>query len=179
MQLSTFLVAASGLASLAYAANTVHFVNQDETDRTIWFTAQSGYTTPDNLQVAGLSTANQTFDEGWIGNFYSVSAGKANTTGMLGELRFDGYNGMTFYDVSAIVNPDDWSGVKEIFPLDTGLPISGCQTFPCDNAYNAPDDVQTQASSSSALVCLLGDLSSSDSRKKRTTKFTRSFSTLL
>jgi len=160
-----FTTVAFALFSLA-SANSVHIVNQDSTTRTIHFTAQDGVGSIDDLEVPGLGTVNQTFPSGWIGNFYSVSEGATNVPGMLAEFRFDGYAGATFYDVSAIVNPDDKNGVKMIFPLDSNVPVSGCQTFPCENCYNLPDDVATQSSDSSDFVVLIGNLSNERKRNQ-------------
>jgi len=171
----TVFAAAAALASLA-AANSIHFVNQDSTDRTIIFTGQEGMEPIPNLNVSGLSTVNQTMSTGWIGNFYSVSEGAANVPGMLGEVRFDGYAGATFFDVSAIVNPEDVNGVKVIFPLDTNTPSSGCQLFPCENCYNNWDDVATKSTDSSDLVVLLGNLSS-DRRRHQTARHRRDYVT--
>lgn len=75
---------------------------------------------------------------------------------MLGEVRFNGYAGATYFDVSAIVNPADAEGVKELFPLGKNKPVSGCQKFPCSNAYNHADDVATLSTDENELVCLLG-----------------------
>lgn len=155
MQFFSTFFAASALATLA-AAGSVHFVNQDSTQRTIVFTQNAGLESIDELVIPGLSTANQTFPTGWIGNWYSVSDGASKVPGMLGEVRFDGFAGATYFDVSAIVNPDDTNGVKEIFPLNSNTPVSGCQSFPCKNAYNKWDDVATLSTDSSELVCLLG-----------------------
>lgn len=158
MQFFSTLFAASALATLA-AAGSVHFVNQDSTQRTIIFTQNAGLESIDDLVIDGLTTSNQTFPTGWIGNWYSVSEGADNVPGMLGEVRFDGYAGATYFDVSAIVNPDDTNGVKEIFPLNSNIPVSGCQAFPCINAYNKWDDIATLSTDSSELVCLLGTAS--------------------
>ncbi|KAF7948071.1 uncharacterized protein EAE97_003482 [Botrytis byssoidea] len=161
MQFATSILAVSAALATIVSAGSVHFVNQDSTTRTLVFTPTSGCAEIASLTVSGDSTANQTFPTGWIGNWYSVSEGADNTSGMLGEVCFDSWGGMTYFDVSAIVNPDDVHGVKEMFPLNTGTPMSGCQTFPCDNAYNLPDDIQTQATDSDELVCLLGNLATS------------------
>jgi len=146
------------------AANSVHFVNQDSTQRTIVFTAQAGLATLDNLVIEGLGSATQTFPDGWIGNFFSVSEGAPFVPGMLGEVSFNGFAGANFFDVSAIVNPNDGEGVKEIFPANSNTPVSGCQTFPCSNAYNKWDDVATLSTTDSDLVCLIGNLSSERKR---------------
>ncbi|KAE8449557.1 hypothetical protein EG329_007887 [Mollisiaceae sp. DMI_Dod_QoI] len=172
---STFFAAAAALATLA-SAGTVHFVNQDSTQRTIIFTQNAGLEAIPELVIPGHSTINQSFPTGWIGNFYSVSEGATNTPGMLGEVRFDGFAGATYFDVSAIVNPSDTNGVKEIFPLNSNTPISGCQVFPCSNAYNKWDDVATLSTDSSELVCLLGT-ASNGRRRSLIAKMTRDFVT--
>jgi hypothetical protein len=77
---------------------------------------------------------------------------------MLAEFRFNGFAGATYFDVSAIVNPDDAEGVKMVFPKNSDKPVSGCQTFPCSNAYNRPDDVATLSTDDSELVVLIGNL---------------------
>ncbi|CAL3964163.1 hypothetical protein PZA11_001589 [Diplocarpon coronariae] len=147
------------LAAGVAAAGTVHFVNQDSTQRTIYFNPNSGLEALPELVVPGSETANQTFPAGWIGNWYSVSDGAENVPGMLGEVAFDGYAGASYFDVSAIVNPADNDGVKMIFPLHASDPVSGCQSFPCANAYNKWDDVATLSTDGSELVCLLGTVS--------------------
>jgi len=101
-------------------------------------------------------TANQTMPDSWIGNLFSVNEGAAIVPGMLAEFRFNGFAGATYFDVSAIVNPDDTEGVKMVFPKNNNSPISGCQTFPCSNAYNKWERRRhplhrTTASSSSSL----------------------------
>jgi hypothetical protein len=157
---STVLFAASALASLAAAENVLHFVNQDSTQRTIVFTAQEGLEEIPNLVIDGLATANQTIPDSWIGNLFSVSEGAPFVPGMLAEFSFNGFAGATYFDVSAIVNPDDTQGVKMVFPKNSNTPVSGCQTFPCSNAYNKWDDVATLSTDDSELVVLLGNLSS-------------------
>ncbi len=60
-------------------------------------------------------------------------------------------------DVSAIVNPADVDNVSELYPKDhPSTPVSGCRNFPCNHVYYAPNDVQTQATTQSHLVCTLG-----------------------
>ncbi|SZF05143.1 unnamed protein product [Blumeria hordei] len=69
------------------AANSVNFVNQDGITRTIIFTPQSGQQKIDSIKLQGNSAIQQEFPQGWIGNWYSVSEGSPNVTGMLGEVR--------------------------------------------------------------------------------------------
>ncbi|CAG8952946.1 hypothetical protein HYFRA_00007661 [Hymenoscyphus fraxineus] len=166
---NTLFIAASALATLTAATkdtpstskspNKVHFVNQDSTQRTIHFTPQIGTPpiAPLSLNASGSATA--TFPIGWIGNWYSVSKGRKNIPGMLGEVRFDGYAGATYFDVSAIVNPDDNEGVKMLMPMKGQKPMSGCLDFTtrCGNAYNKWDDVQTMATLEKELICFVGN----------------------
>jgi len=154
---SKLILAASALASVA-VANSVDFVNQDSTARTIVFTPQEGLQEIPSIVVPGNQDVTQAFPSGWIGNFYSVSEGSPDVPGMLGELRWDGFAGSNFFDVSAIVNPNDIQGVKQLYPKFSLLPVSGCQTFPCANAYNKPDDLATLSTPDTELVCLLGNL---------------------
>lgn len=174
--INTLLLAATALASMAVADNIVHFVNQDSTTRTIYFTGNDGMEAYDALTLPGSGTAQQTFADGWIGNFYSVSEGAENTPGMLGELRFGGYAGATYFDVSAIVDDNDNDGVKEIFPKNSNTPVSGCQSSPCTNQYNKSDDVATLSTDETELICLVGTLSS-ERRRGAVARLTRDFVT--
>lgn len=172
---STLLVAASALVASVSAANVVHFHNQDSTSRTIYFFHNPGMADIESLSISGLNTIESvTFPDTWTGNFYSVSDGAANVTGMLGEVMFGGYAGATYFDVSAIVNPLDAAGVKILKPMSSDTPLSGCQAFPCSNAYNQPDDIATLATDDTELICLLGTVSNSK-RANRQKRFDHDF----
>src|SRR5690606_1756886 len=106
--------------------------------------------------VAGYAEEKATFPDGWEGNWYAVCEGKEDSPGMLGEVAFGGYSGETYFDVSAIVNPDDNNGVKQLWPAESKEPKSGCETFPCDTVYINPDDVQTKSTKETDLICTLG-----------------------
>lgn len=138
-------------------ANSVHFVNQDTITRTIIFTSEMGQPQISSLNIKGNSAEHKIFPIGWAGNWYSVSEGAANVPGMLGEVKFDGFDGATYFDVSAIVNPNDNQGVKQLFPAGINRPISGCDSFPCANVYRKSDDLQTLSTYSKELICLLGN----------------------
>jgi hypothetical protein len=155
--INTILLAATALASMA-TANKIHFVNQDSTTRTIYFTGQENMASPATLVIEGHKAAIVDFDDKWIGNFYSVSEGANNVPGMLGEMTWNAWGGMTFFDVSAIVNPDDNNGVKMLFPMHQNTPVSGCQSFPCSNVYNKWNDIATLSSTDDEFVCLLGNV---------------------
>lgn len=174
----TLVLTASALASIVSATNSILFFNQDSAERTVYFTPSAGsaYIAPITLQ--GINDQQTVeFPDSWGGNAYSVSEGAANVTGMLAEVLFQGFADQTYFDVSAIVKPDDTQGVKILKPLSSDTPVSGCQTPPCSNAYNAPDDVETLSTSETTLMCLLGTLSSSSKRGQRIRRVDHEFVT--
>ncbi|KAI0122900.1 DNase1 protein [Xylariales sp. AK1849] len=143
------------------ATNTVTFQNQDNTERTIVFTPSNGYSNVDSVKIAGMGSLTVNIPESWIGNWYSVSDGAENVPGMLGEVTFQGWDDITYFDVSAIVNPTDVNGVKKIYPASQVTAsvkslISGCDNFPCNTAYYVWDDVQTVTTKETDLICTLG-----------------------
>ena len=155
MQFATLFAFVSAFAASALA-NSVTFVSQDGTGRTIIFTPSAGYQGIGDVHVSGRDRVRVDFPNGWIGNWYAVSDGASRIPGMLGEVTFQGWNGLTYFDVSAIVNPGDHNGVKQLYPVGSSSPKSGCTNFPCDEAYYHPDDVQTKVTSEVDLVCTLG-----------------------
>ncbi|KAB5531253.1 DNase1 protein [Coniochaeta sp. 2T2.1] len=144
------------LGAGAALANTVTFKSLDQTSRTIKFTPNAGVPEIPSIQVAGGQEVTVDFPHAWIGNWYSISEGEQDIPGMLGEVAFNGWNDITFFDVSAIVNPNDHNGVKKMYPVNDPSPISGCDIFPCNNAYYLWDDVQTKATQEKDIVCTLG-----------------------
>lgn len=144
-------------ATTALAANTIKFKSQDSTARTVYFTPSEGSPQIQPVRVEGNAVVTKSIPIGWIGNYYSVCDGRPNVPGMLGEFTFNSrFEGITFFDVSAIVDPNDHVGVKMIMPAKGQHPVSGCEVFPCNNAYYHPDDVQTKATHESDFICLLG-----------------------
>lgn len=141
-------------ASLASATNLVTFVSMDSTSRTIVWTGDSEI---ENTSVPGKQNVTITVPDSWIGNAYSVSEGSdLGTPGMLAEFAWNSYAGATYFDVSAIVNPDDTEGVYQMYPADGATPVSGCETFKCSNAYYQSDDVQTKSTDSTHIIVTLG-----------------------
>ncbi|KAI1455245.1 hypothetical protein F4805DRAFT_286739 [Annulohypoxylon moriforme] len=157
-QIAAFAAAAATLVS----ANSVTFVNQDDTTRHIVFTPSAGNPAINTVTVAGNKQTKVNIPTSWIGNAYAVSEGEPNVPGMLAEFTFQGWNDFTYFDVSAIVNPSDKVGVKQIFPASQlkSTPktlVSGCLLFPCATAYYAPDDIQTVTTTETDLVVTLGN----------------------
>lgn len=155
MQYSTLAILAS--AALASATNQVTFMSMDSTDRTVYFTPSSGQSDIDATTVSGGASITVEFPDAWIGNWYAVPTDAENTAGMLGEVSFNSWGDLTYFDVSAIVNPDDTTGVYQMYPADSEDPVSGCPTIEgCTNLYIGSDDVQTKSTTSTHLISTLG-----------------------
>ncbi|CAP73703.1 uncharacterized protein PODANS_2_10640 [Podospora anserina S mat+] len=153
---STMTLALAWIVS-ALAEPKVTFINQDNKHRTIVFTPSVPHKEIKPLRVPAHQEVTQPFPHGWIGNWWSVTDGKPWIPGMLGEVTFNGYMGLTFFDVSAIANDRDTSGVKMMWPRKSASVTSGCDVFSCGNEYTYPDEVQTKATDEDHLMCSLGD----------------------
>ncbi|TQV93559.1 hypothetical protein V2A60_010043 [Cordyceps javanica] len=147
-----------GLAASAAAVNaaSVTFWTLDDVERTVYFTPSVSQVEIEPVTVNNKQNTTVQFPDQYIGNFYAVKSGEENKPGMLGEVAFGGWNGLTYFDVSAIVTPTDHDNVKQMWPVGAVTPMSGCENFPCDNAYWAPDDVQTKTTPSVDLFTTLG-----------------------
>lgn len=171
MQFFTKLVAFAAAASAVVSAtNTVTFVSQDNTSRKIVFTPSTGHSEIDSIEVAGKATETVTFPTGWIGNWFAICEDADNTQGMLGEVTFQGWDGITYFDVSAIVDATDHNGVHQMWPasensVSSKTKMSGCAVFPCNTAYYLPDDVQTVTTTETELYCTLGKQTDSTSKR--------------
>lgn len=156
MHFSISALALVGAAALSNAAS-VTFWTLDDVKRTVYFTSNNNKYT---IEPAVVSNAEQTtvdFPDDYVGNFYAIADGEENTTGMLGEVAFNGWLGKTYFDVSAIVNfSGQKDGVMQMWPAESKSPMSGCEVFPCDNAYYLPDDVQTKVTEETHLITTLG-----------------------
>ncbi|KAI0095790.1 hypothetical protein F4776DRAFT_563036 [Hypoxylon sp. NC0597] len=157
-QIAAFAAAAATLAN----ANSLTFINQDDTTRHVIFTPSAGYQAIDTITIEGNKQAKVDIPISWVGNAYAVSEGAPQEPGMLAEFTFQGWNDFTYFDVSAIVNPADTDGVKQIFPasqLESKIKslVSGCISFPCSTAYYAPADIQTVTTKETDLVVTLGN----------------------
>jgi len=181
MQFFTKIAAIAAVAATAVsAANTVTFVSLDNTARKVVFTPSDGNAAVDSIEVAGGATQTVTFPTGWIGNWFSVSEGASNIDGMLGEVTFQGWNDITYFDVSAIVVPSDHDGVHQMWPASqnsdaTKTLMSGCDVFPCNTAYYLPDDLQTVTTTETDLYCTLGSQASSSAKRDEASLVARNF----
>ncbi|KAL7790848.1 hypothetical protein V8C37DRAFT_383401 [Trichoderma ceciliae] len=146
------LIASAALSSAA----SVKFWTLDNVQRIIYFTSNPGNADIDPVTANGQNNVTVNLPENWQGNFYAIPDGADNVPGMLGEVNFDSWHDLTYFDVSAIVNPNDKDNIKQLFPAGSYEPMSGCPNFPCNNAYYLPDDIQTKATPESDLICTLG-----------------------
>ncbi|POR34296.1 Uncharacterized protein TPAR_05490 [Tolypocladium paradoxum] len=153
-----FAASAMALVASAVAVNaaTVTFWTLDNVQRTIYFTGNPGASQIQPVVVNNQKNSTVQLPDQWVGNFYAVQAGQPNKPGMLGEVNFSGWNGLTYFDVSAIVDPKDHDNVKQMWPKKSQSPMSGCVVFPCNNAYWLPDDVQTKVTKETDLITTLG-----------------------
>lgn len=76
---------------------------------------------------------------------------------MLGEVIFNGYMGLIFFDVFVIVNDCDISGVKMMWFRKLVSVILGCDVFFCGNEYIYFDEVQIKVIDEDYFMCSLGD----------------------
>lgn len=155
----TLMALAATAASVS--AGTVTFWTLDNVERTIYFTPNKGDPSGSFAEIPSVVVSNAektvvTFPEPWIGNYYAVKKGEKNVPGMLGEVNFGGWMGKTYFDVSAIIDPNDHDNVKQMWPVKSRVPMSGCEVFPCDNAYWVWDDVQTKVTDETDLITTLG-----------------------
>jgi len=157
--MKSFTQIAFFLASIAsvVATNIVYFQPLDNITRTVYFTSSPGSANLEPVTVTGEEEEVPVeFPHRWQGNWYAVQDGAEDKPGMLGEILFNGWLDMTYYDISAIVDPNDVDNVRELYPKGAYIPASGCESFPCDNCYYLPDDVQTKVTDETELICTLG-----------------------
>jgi len=155
-QIASLFASMVAMAQAFGGGNTVTFQSLDDLDRTIYFTPNAGLAWLPSVEVPAGTNVAVEFPHAWIGNWFGVVQGQPQIPGMLGEVAFNGWNDMHYYDVSAIVNPADVDNVSELYPEDDpNKPVSGCRSWPCNNAYWLPDDVQTKVTTQNRLVCTL------------------------
>lgn len=156
MHFATSFMAIVGAAALA-SAGTVKFWTLDDVQRTIYFTPNPGSAELEPVVVNNKEKKVVQFPDTYVGNFYAIPDGEENIPGMLGEVNFSGWNGLTYFDVSAIVKPTDTTNIKQMWAAESKSPMSGCEVWPCDNAYWHADDVQTKTTMETNIVVTLGE----------------------
>ncbi len=130
LQKKAVLPAQQGVAD---GNNSITFTNDNPTESmTITFTNN-----PDSAAIAPITlkpgeTLVQAFPEGWSGNFRSAEGDGVNVT--LGEVKFDGGGGQTYYDVSYI---EGYNVAMTIEPAEGGRQSGTLQ----DLASSAPQNI--------------------------------------
>jgi hypothetical protein len=166
---------AASLAAVA-VANDIEFVSQDSIDRTIIFQHNPEYADIANVNLPGLTNVTVPFPDGWQGNFHVITEGAPDVTGMLGEVCMNCWGGINYFDISGIVARvektdavTDLNGIKQLFPKESGTPISGCESYDefCDASYYNWNDVQTRTTTESTLVCTVGTKGAQTNKKTR------------
>ncbi|TEY77496.1 hypothetical protein BOTCAL_0054g00250 [Botryotinia calthae] len=143
--------------------NTLKFLSQDANERTIFFTPNDGSAEiPSFFVPANAVSANALvhFPQGWSGSFKAVLSGEnPDVPKITGDVTFQGWQGATYYAVSAVQNCCDNSGIRSLAPRFVGT-VSGCieAPFPCAGSYSRPGDVQVESSPEVDFMCILGDL---------------------
>ncbi|CZR56242.1 uncharacterized protein PAC_06130 [Phialocephala subalpina] len=145
-----------GLFTLV-SANTIKFQNLDSQPREICWYPPQGYPAihssvikPFDSITVGLSgRQDDTFISGIGYQFHPINAGGGEAAcvqpTIVGEITFQGYQGNTYYDISAVDNCCQNNGIHYFYPHnDASAPHSGCFNFPCGGVYIKPGDPQTK-----------------------------------
>jgi hypothetical protein len=98
----------------------------------------------------------------WIGSIHAVHAGGGEAAcdrpTVIAEVTFQGYEGLTWYDVSAVDNCCDDTGVHFLLPEFCKEPVSGCWNFPCENDYfKSPGNGTPHFTGCLDLILLIGN----------------------
>ncbi|RKG68443.1 hypothetical protein D7V80_12500 [Corallococcus sp. CA054B] len=130
-----------GGSSAAKGKNTITLNNDGDKPMTVNFTPNAGEKAVDSVTLKPGESRTVQFPDNWSGNFRSDSGDGKNAT--LGEVKFDGGFGNTYYDVSYI---EGHNTAMTIQP-DGGGRLSGTM----DNLLaNAPDSVKAKGADGSA-----------------------------
>jgi len=143
---------------------SVDWINNDGLNRVVHCTPSPGHSELPSVDLPAGQTVTSSFPLNWEGNCWGVIEGETNTgSGMLAEFCWDSSGNTNYFDVSAIVDPNDTNNVKMMLPASSRTPTSGCHDVSpgnCDNMYIHPDDVQTKATSENHILVYLGEFSS-------------------
>ncbi len=133
--------AASAAPGVSKEGNTITFSNDGKSPMTIQFTPNAGEKTLDSITLEPGKTRTVQFPENWSGNFRSTAGDGSAAT--LGEVKFDGGFGKTYYDVSYI---EGHNASMTIQPEEGGR-VSGTHD---DLLASAPDAIKARNADGSA-----------------------------
>jgi hypothetical protein len=126
-------VASTG--SPAKSGRTITFSNDGTSPMTLQFTPNAGEKAVAGLTLEPGKTQTVQFPDGWSGNFRSSSGDGAAAT--LGEVKFDGSGGQTYYDVSYI----EGDNASMTIQPESGGKKSGTEK---DLLASAPDSIKAR-----------------------------------
>ncbi len=115
--------------------NTITFKNDGTTPMTIKFTPNAGEKELDSITLEPGKTQTVPFPENWSGNFRSTAGD--GTAATLGEVKFDGGFGKTYYDVSYI----EGNNASMTMQPEEGGRVSGTHD---DLLSAAPDSIKAR-----------------------------------
>ncbi|NVJ07054.1 hypothetical protein HUW63_17620 [Myxococcus sp. AM001] len=131
----------TGAPGVSKDGNTITFTNDGNTPMTIKFTPNAGEKALDSVTLAPGKTQTLQFPENWSGNFRSTSGDGSAAT--LGEVKFDGGFGKTYYDVSYI----EGHNASMTMQPEEGGRVSGTHD---DLLSSAPDSIKARNADGSA-----------------------------
>ncbi|TGO13401.1 hypothetical protein BTUL_0070g00300 [Botrytis tulipae] len=134
--------------------NSLQFLSQDNIERTIFFTPNTGSAEVPSFFVPAISV-----DGIWSGSFKAVLSGEnPDFPKITGGITFQGWQGETYYAVSAVQNSCDNSGIRALAPKAHGL-TSGCiqAPFPCTESYSRPGDIQVKSSPDVDFISVMAE----------------------
>lgn len=136
--------------------NLLYFVPHDSIARTIRFIPNPGSDKMDDVKAPAGEKLLLEVPNKWSGMFRTFVENPTRE-GVIGEVTFQGWLGLTWYDVSAIDHHYDSTGIHRIYPANRpNDPRSGCMKMPCDGVYLNPDDKQTKSTEGTDLVVEMG-----------------------
>ncbi|RKG90532.1 hypothetical protein [Corallococcus terminator] len=121
--------------------NTMTLVNDGTTPMKVNFTPNAGDKAVDSVTLKPGETQTVQFPDGWSGNFRSDAGDGKNAT--LGEVKFDGGHGNTYYDVSYI----EGHNASMTMQPESGGRLSGTMKNLLDSA---PDSVKAKGTDGQA-----------------------------
>ncbi|MCY1044865.1 hypothetical protein OV208_26350 [Corallococcus sp. bb12-1] len=121
--------------------NTMTLVNDGTTPMKVNFTPNAGDKAVDSVTLKPGETKTVQFPDGWSGNFRSDAGDGKNAT--LGEVKFDGGHGNTYYDVSYI----EGHNASMTMQPESGGRLSGTMKNLLDSA---PDSVKAKGTDGQA-----------------------------
>ncbi|KAF7908226.1 uncharacterized protein EAF01_003981 [Botrytis porri] len=152
----------AALASSTFPINTIQFISFDDTDRVITFTSHPQCEDLPDIHHKGGENFTMEIPLNWGGTVMArMYDAVVPIHRVQAEFQWQGFEGKTHYDASAITNHTDNSGIRFIYPAGQGHvheARSGCTVYPCNTAYLQANDEQTKVTYQTDMVIEIGTL---------------------